>query len=243
MKVFLSWSGQASRDVAHAVRDWLQAVAPGVQPVVPSADIGGARRWSRDGADRLERTDLGIVCAMADNVADPWLLYEVGALSVVLDDKRVVPLLAGVDAAELPPPLAQLKAARLDKEDLLRMARSINGLLDPPRSDDLVRSSCEISWLGLETRIGAALRKVVRPTVGREEVAVSHGELRLLRVILSRGWVTPAYLATELRLDLGEVQSCLDTLRERDLVEVAGVGGPVASIGLTRKGRSALSAT
>jgi hypothetical protein len=243
MKVFLSWSGQASRDVAHALRDWLQAVAPSVQPVVPSLDIGAGRRWGTGGADRLERTDLGIVCVMADNVGDPWLVHEAGALSAALDDKRVVSFIVGVEVAELPAPLAQLKAARLDKDDLLRLARSINGLLAPPRPDDLVRSSCEISWLGLETRIGAAQRKVVRPTARREDVTVSHGELRLLRVILSRGWVTPAYLATELRLDLGEVQSCLDVLREHDLIEVYGAGGPVASIGLTRKGRSVLSAT
>src|SRR5712691_4344098 len=81
MKVFLSWSGQRSRAVAEALRDWLPDVLQVVQPWLSSEDIPLGARWASEIARILEEADTGIICLTRDNVNSQWLNFEAGALS------------------------------------------------------------------------------------------------------------------------------------------------------------------
>lgn len=40
MKVFLSWSGEKSRAVAEALREWLPYINPEIEPSMSDSDIG-----------------------------------------------------------------------------------------------------------------------------------------------------------------------------------------------------------
>jgi len=93
MKVFISWSGPISREVAVALRDWLPSVIQAVEPYVSSEDIDPGVRWGVDIAGQLDDTEFGVLCVTRNNVTAPWLNFEAGALSKSVERSRVVPFL------------------------------------------------------------------------------------------------------------------------------------------------------
>src|SRR5690348_3571721 len=98
MKVFISWSGEPSRSIALALRQWLPLVVQHVKPWMSDEEIESGTRWN-DGIGRaLEDTDFGIVCVTAANQHKEWLMFEAGALAKRLATARVVPL-----CIDLPP--------------------------------------------------------------------------------------------------------------------------------------------
>ena len=138
MDVFISWSGDRSKQIAEALRDWLPNVIQSVTPFLSSTDIEMSSRWLNNLTGQLEGAQFGLVCLTQDNLEAPWLLFEAGALSKSVGNSRVVPYLYGVTQASLKGPLSQFQAAVADKVSTLRVLNSINEAsegsgLDPAR--------------------------------------------------------------------------------------------------------------
>ena len=81
MKVFLSWSGEASQAVATALHNWLPYMHHAIKPFMSSADINAGDKWSDDLSHELKDAQYGIVCVTAFNVHKPWMNFEAGALA------------------------------------------------------------------------------------------------------------------------------------------------------------------
>jgi hypothetical protein len=110
MKVFLSWSGEKSRAVAGALRDWLPSLINEVDPFVSGKDIAAGARWQSEISGKLESSNFGIVCVTSDNQTAPWLNFEAGALAKVVGSSRVVPLAADLKVTDVKLPLGQFQA-------------------------------------------------------------------------------------------------------------------------------------
>src|SRR5436309_1943241 len=91
MKVFLSWSGDRSRQMAAALRDWLPGVRQSMEPWLSVEDTPLGSRWASDIARVLQDVDVGILCLIPENLNSPWLLYEAGALSKRLEGSLLCP--------------------------------------------------------------------------------------------------------------------------------------------------------
>lgn len=131
MKVFLSWSGEPSRRLAEALRDWLPAVLQAVEPWMSAADIDKGARWSAEIAGQLEQAKVGVLCLTRDNLSAPWVLFEAGALSKTLEKTYVCPYLLGLRPADLRGPLVQFQAAEANEADTRRLLATINAALGP----------------------------------------------------------------------------------------------------------------
>jgi hypothetical protein len=79
MRVFISWSGEPSRSVAQALRDWPPIVVQQVEPWMSDEDIESGGRWNDQIAAELEQADYGIICLTSTNLDRPWSLFEAGA--------------------------------------------------------------------------------------------------------------------------------------------------------------------
>ena len=95
MKVFISWSGDSSRDVARALRGWQPKALQFVDPFMSETDIDKGTRWATEVSAQLEAAKVGIICLTPGNLFKPWLLFESGALSKTLSSTYVCTYLLG----------------------------------------------------------------------------------------------------------------------------------------------------
>ena len=154
MKVFISWSGERSRRVAEALKDWLPLVIQAVKPWVSTEDIQKGETWFSAIQDSLKESQgMGIFCLTPDNMTAPWLAFEAGALSSH-DRARVATFLHGIEPGNLKPPLSLFQATKSqDKEDVFKLMKAINGRLDDPLDSGLLARVFEGSWDAFATKI------------------------------------------------------------------------------------------
>lgn len=154
MKVFLSWSGERSRAVAEAFREWLPRVIQSVEPFISSQDIQKGVRFGDVIARELEGTHVGIICLTKDNVQKPWLMFEAGALSKSIADSRVCPYLLDLDVAEVAPPLGFFQLTRFNRDDTQRLLVTINYAIPGGAIRDAILSDTfDRWWPTLEERL------------------------------------------------------------------------------------------
>ena len=182
MKVFISWSGQHSKKLGEALRDWLPGVLQLVTPYFTPSDIEKGTRWSTDISRELSESQIGILCVTRDNIHSDWLLFESGALSKSLEKSHVCPILFGITNTDLAGPLKQFQTTEFEKGDMHRLLGVINGQLGekklPQKTLDTV---FEKWWPDLEEKINQILAQEGQP----EEPVRSDREL--LEEILQLG--------------------------------------------------------
>jgi len=171
VKVFISWSGAASRSVAEALAVWFPKVIQGVEPFVSAKDIDKGANWTVELARELEDAQFGIICLTPDNLLSPWLNYEAGAITKSVSS-RVCPVLHGVEKATVRPPIAQLQMTALDAEDMTLLMSSMNKTAGSPLMDAALAEAVRVWWPMLESEIG----KVAIPNAPVPEVAAREPE-------------------------------------------------------------------
>jgi len=160
MKVFLSWSGEKSRQIAELLREWLPDVVNAVEPWMSSEDIDKGAAGLPAIAAQLSESRFGIVCLTRDNQDRAWINYEAGALSKSVGDdpSRVATLLVDFcSPSDVTGPLSQFQATRLELGDMIRLAQSLNRLLDAPRTGESVARVVQGLWPAFEERVGGVL--------------------------------------------------------------------------------------
>lgn len=146
MKVFISWSSALSHNVALLLKEWLPSVIQVLKVYVSSEDIAKGANWSDDISRELAQSEFGILCLTPENINEPWILFEAGALSVSVN-KRVTPLLINLTASNLQGPLALFQATRVKKDDMYKLLKTINSLLKGNRLDSkLLETSFLQNW-------------------------------------------------------------------------------------------------
>lgn len=154
MKVFLSWSGHKSHEVALALRDWLPSVIQTIEPYVSSEDIDKGARWSTDIAKELEDSTYGILCVTKENIEAPWLLFEAGALSKMMDKSSVCPFIFDLKRAEVKGPILQFQSTIFEKDDVKKMLLSINKACgETALKEDFLVKTFDVWWPNLEVNL------------------------------------------------------------------------------------------
>lgn len=160
MKVFISWSGELSRELAEILRDWLPAVLQSVKPFFTPSDIEKGARWGKDISQELEASMFGIFCMTQENLSRPWIMFEAGALSKRVDSSRVCPLLFGVESTDLEGPLVQFQASPFSEIEVKKLVRTMNIGLGEQRLDEAVLNSVfEMWWPKLSEKVSKTLEK------------------------------------------------------------------------------------
>lgn len=160
MKVFISWSGERSKKVAIALRQWLQDVIQTLEPWLSESDIDKGTRWSTDIAKHLEASRVGVICLTSENLTAPWILFEAGALSKTLEQTYACTYLVELEPTDVEGPLSQFQATRANEEDTLKLIKTINkaqGELSLP--EEMIEKAFQKWWPDLE----ATLQSLEKP--------------------------------------------------------------------------------
>lgn len=187
MKIFISWSGERSRQVAEALRTWLPTVLAGsVECFVSSQDIRRGDRGMDVIAAELRDRDFGIVVLTKDNMTSPWINFEAGALGKSLGVGKVAPVLLDITRADVEGPISQFQNSLLtDREDMRQFIRDL-ATMTPGIPEESVDALFGVKWPELERAIDRAVG-VDSPTTSRsidsmlEEVLEHVRSLRRMR--------------------------------------------------------------
>jgi TIR domain/His Kinase A (phospho-acceptor) domain len=226
LKVFLSWSGSWSKEVAEALRDWLPDVLQFVQPWISSGDIDKGRRWASEIAQELETSRVGIICLTPDNLASRWILFEAGALSKTTENTFVCTFLHGLTKADLAPPLSQFQATEAYKEDTRQLIDTINRASEAlALTQDQCTRAFERWWPELEARLNGILEKHVagnEQKPSRSDRDILEEILQLSRSLRQDATLPEVYgiLSHELRTPVNAILGYTSLLRD-------GVYGPL----------------
>lgn len=129
MKVFLSWSGQRSKEVATLLSDWLCCVIQASRPWISTRDLDRGSLWFGEINDQLKDTTVGIICLTQENKNRPWILFEAGALAKGLSTSRVCSLLIDLDPKDIEDPLAQFNHTFPVRDSVLGLVKTLNNAL------------------------------------------------------------------------------------------------------------------
>src|SRR5262245_40915769 len=118
MKVFISWSGDLSKQIGEAFREWLPSVLQHVKPYFTPADIDKGAKWSTEIFQELGQSRIGIMVLTRQSLGSEWLMFEAGAIASQIPDKaRVCPLIFQLEPIDLKGPLANFQATTFSKTE------------------------------------------------------------------------------------------------------------------------------
>ncbi|SEK59931.1 TIR domain-containing protein [Pacificibacter marinus] len=158
--VFISWSGETSREIAEEIREWIPSVLQFAKPYFTPNDIEKGAKWATEISSKLSDANTGIICLTKDNYEKPWILFEAGALSKDLDKSKVCPVLFGMEDTDLSGPLSSLQATAFKKTDFKKLMVSINDTGgDNKLSPETLNRVFEMWWPQLDSKITSILSK------------------------------------------------------------------------------------
>jgi hypothetical protein len=229
--VFISWSGEASRELAGAVNVLLSSVFDDRVNVVWSGRPKGATSWRAEIEDALRRARAVVLVVEEQSLSSTWLQYEAGAVAGQAEAFFVTSDLS--DARLRGTPLESIRLANaLARSDMLTLLGSLAQVFEDSRAN--LPDRFDHAWPAF---VGVAER--VR---FKQRWRVWRRRLRLAALVLAGLLVTGGWLYREqLACASGDGPSCAEIDWSRFL-QAAGsnvpkrgsalAGGPFALVSI-----------
>jgi hypothetical protein len=161
VKVFITWSGALSEDVASALNDFLPDVIQTIRPFFSSDSVRSGQRWFEKIGAELEMTTFGLAVVTKDNHdRSPWLYYEAGALARETTKAQLAVFLVDLSPRDLRGPLEQYQAtAGGDQDDVFKLFEHLNELCEPRLPPDRLKRQFGLYWPTFAERRDRAVEK------------------------------------------------------------------------------------
>lgn len=156
MKVFVSWSGELSKQIAQILKIWLPRLIQSLDVFYSPDDIEKGDNWDSKISQELSVCNYGIVCLTAENTTAPWIHFEAGAIAKTLE-ARVSTLMVNINPSDIKGPLSRYQATRLEKDDFAQLIKSINKALETPLDDTVLLPLLDALWPTISTEFEKAV--------------------------------------------------------------------------------------
>lgn len=176
MKVFISWSGETSRECAELLSNWIKCTLQATEPWISSQDIDKGARWFNEISNELKETKIGIVCLTKTNKEKPWILFESGALAKGITANKVCTFLIDLKDTDIKDPLAQFNHTFPDKKSLKNLLATINRELGEKALDsEILNQVFDTYWDSFNEDLNKIIDSI--PTEKVEEPIRSENEI------------------------------------------------------------------
>lgn len=155
MLIFLSWSGDQSRRVAAALHGCLRKIIQSLDPWMSEKDIALGTRWSPEIASRLQEVKYGVICVTPENMRSPWLNFEAGACSKIVDESKVTPYVFGLPLGSVELPLGQFQGTPATEDGTWHLVKNLNKELPNPLSENDLKETFDAFWPKLEKELAS----------------------------------------------------------------------------------------
>jgi hypothetical protein len=191
MKLFISWSGPVSQQIAEVLHWWLKLILPSVKPFITTSDLDKGARWQTKIAGELEESNYGLACLTADSLDSQWLAFEAGALSKHLDGRVATVLFGGITASDVRYPLGMFQATVFEREDVRRLIGHIDGAVEEQHQRGAAQLDAVFPkfWPELKQQIEGILKDAAAAGAAAppapDTVAMMQEMMAMLRALLS----------------------------------------------------------
>ena len=183
MKVFISWSGDVSKQLAEALSKWLPRTLQYVKPYFSPDDIEKGAKWDDEISGELKASKVCIVALTPQCLDSKWIMFEAGAISASHDRARICAILFGIEPINVQGPLQRFQATVFSKTDIRRLVETINLNADADRmlAKEVLDDVFEQQWPRLE----GSVTKILQAAASAP--ATERGERSLLQEAVSLG--------------------------------------------------------
>ena len=175
MNIFLSWSGQRSHEVAELFDNWIQCVIQAVDPWLSSNGIDRGAQWFPQINRKLKEVNNGVIFLTRDNLDNPWILFESGAIAKGLEANRIFTFLIDLQPEHVTDPLAQFNHTLPNREDVFKLVNTINsGVTEKRLKYEILEKVFETHWPHFEQEFKKIIDKIPekkkKPAPGKDEL-------------------------------------------------------------------------
>lgn len=162
MNIFISWSGQRSKQVAELFSKWIKPVLQPLKPWISTRDLSKGTMFFGEIAKTLSENTIGIVFLTQENKNEPWILFEAGAIYKGLDENRIFTFLIDLEYEDIKPPLSQINHTKFEKTEVFKLLSDINNLLqiDQSLEKEVLVNVFETNWPTLEKKFQEILTTI-----------------------------------------------------------------------------------
>lgn len=148
MNIFISWSGDRSRQIAELFTSWIQGVIQATKPWISTHNIDRGALWFPEISKTLAGSQFGIICLTPENKIEPWILFEAGALAKGIEENRVCTLLIEIRPTDVGNPLAQFNhTIASNKDSMWELVQTLNkALLENKLNEKVLKNAFDTYW-------------------------------------------------------------------------------------------------
>lgn len=146
VRVFISWSGELSRALAHTFSEWLPSALQFTKPYFSPNDIDKGVRWSSDIEKELLESSVSLIFLTRENLQSSWIMFEAGAISTKVKVGRVCPIVFDMEPTDVQGPLAQFQATKFEKYEILKLLQTINSAAESDSLPDAPLTKVFEKW-------------------------------------------------------------------------------------------------
>ena len=147
-EVFFSWSGSKSKAIALKFKDLFGSVfTPSINSFMSTKDIGAGKRSIDELFSALERCNYGVSFVDTENAKEPWIQFEAGALSKIIDVSQVMVLILDDNMRSLEhTPLNEFQHKLFNKDDIKSIFEEIIKCFKLEDAKEAFMQRFEIGW-------------------------------------------------------------------------------------------------